>query len=269
MKYNVPKAGVYQVQSKNFAYESELSNKAYILAMSSDIFKIKELFENPSSIGLFKYMSEKNDEWGNFIKEHFEIPASDVEYVYNISGEKYISPLVVRFIRDSYGTKDAGYPINIKWLDMLSNLLKQRFYVKWEKLYNSLNFTYDPLKPYDMTISESNQLESNDISTDTTTSESTTNSTSEGSRQGFNSLDYQPVDKHTMNDNDESSSTKNRNSTRNESNDRKISRQGNIGNITLQELIEKERNVYDWQFMNVVYKDLDSILTINFYGGII
>ena len=269
MKYNVPKAGVYQVQSKNFVYESELSNKAYILAMSSDIFKIKELFENPSSIGLFKYMSEKNDEWGNFIKNHFEIPTSDVEYVYNISGEKYISPLVVRFIRDSYGTKDVGYPINIKWLDMLSNLLKQRFYVKWEKLYNSLNFTYDPLKPYDMTISESNQLESNDTSTDTTTSESTTNSTSEGSRQGFNSLDYQPVDKHTMNDNDESSSTKNRNSTRNESNDRKISRQGNIGNITLQELIEKERNVYDWQFMNVVYKDLDSILTINFYGGII
>lgn len=42
---------------------------------------------------------------------------------------------------------------------------------------------------------------------------------------------------------------------------RKVTRTGNIGNITLQELTNQQREMLQWQFWDVVFQDCDTVLT--------
>ena len=46
---------------------------------------------------------------------------------------------------------------------------------------------------------------------------------------------------------------------------RTLTRSGNIGVTTSQQMIESERNLWLWNFMEIVYADLDKILTIDVY----
>lgn len=46
---------------------------------------------------------------------------------------------------------------------------------------------------------------------------------------------------------------------------RTLTRSGNIGVTTSQQMIEAERNLWLWNFMEIVYADLDKILTIDVY----
>ena len=47
--------------------------------------------------------------------------------------------------------------------------------------------------------------------------------------------------------------------------EKNISRLGNIGNTSMQELIEQERQVWEYQVIDVIYKDLDSIFVRSKY----
>lgn len=46
---------------------------------------------------------------------------------------------------------------------------------------------------------------------------------------------------------------------------RSITRNGNIGNLTRQELIAKQRELLQWQFLDVVFDDLDKVLSCGAY----
>ena len=59
--------------------------------------------------------------------------------------------------------------------------------------------------------------------------------------------------------------TKNGTHTENGSQDRTLSRHGNIGVTTSQQMINSEIELWQWDFFNGVFKDIDKILTIQTY----
>ena len=133
--------------------------------------------------------------------------------------------------------------------------------------------------------------------TDTTTvSNNTVNSTS--GYKGFNSTDFQDVNSNnstangtttvahtgTVTGEDNSTVTNNLASSSNQSNnltdtheatntdtganstDRTLTRSGNIGVTTSQQMLEAERQVWLYDYFNTIYKELNTILTIPYYN---
>lgn len=229
----------------------------------------------------------------------------DSYYIYVHSGQKQISGLVNVFI----GTVD--HKLSSESLTFIANILFAMYGKKWKKLWDTLEFEYNPISNYDMTermiddTTERNGTETIDESidssgsvshgkTDTTTnnllSTENNNRTTTRDIQGFNSDDYVPSDKtaestvdatkadtgtqttvasgtdRNTNDTDrdysrDTSDTSVRNYT--------LTRSGNIGVTTSQQMIESERKLWLWNFFKaVVFPDLDDALTIEYYGGV-
>lgn len=171
--------------------------------------------------------------------------------------------------QDFYVPKKDVYTI-------LSRLTENRFFKKWEKLYESLAFEYNPIRPYDMEISDNNfdkhgghtiiDRDHHNVSKSSSENE-VIDDTTENSYQGFNSNSYNPVDKSKNTSKDVSENSEkvdidaqiDTTHGRTVESTRNITRSGNIGNITQQELIERERNLWEYQIYDVMFRDLDSI----------
>lgn len=90
-------------------------------------------------------------------------------------------------------------------------------------------------------------------------------STRKNTSENINSDTLDRTEKHTIEGSDTLNETGSRdnNETYHRSNPttRELTRQGNIGNITRQELIAQQREMLQWQFWNVVFDDVDTVLT--------
>lgn len=84
--------------------------------------------------------------------QSFDVPwknediASELDYEYfgNVSGEKYISPLVRKLAeRDDLSESDRH--------SLLASVIYQTYKKSWEKEYATFVITYDPIKNYDVT----------------------------------------------------------------------------------------------------------------------
>ena len=87
---------------------------------------------------------------------------NDVDYFIGFSSDKYISPLMFKFVE--YALDMNGYTIddlicgNIEdysgiyseLFGYLAPIIVKRFGVKWKKLFDALNTTYNPLENYSM-----------------------------------------------------------------------------------------------------------------------
>ena len=62
-----------------------------------------------------------------------------------------------------------------------------------------------------------------------------------------------------------STNTINGTETTSKSIERELNRSGNIGVTTSQQMIESERELYLWKFFDVVFADIDKILTLKVY----
>ena len=66
------------------------------------------------------------------------------------------------------------------------------------------------------------------------------------------------------------SSSGNKAASKNETENETVHKSGNVGTYAPQELMQKERALWNWDFFNEVFKDLDSVLTkkvfITYYG---
>lgn len=204
------------------------------------------------------------------------------------SGTKAISTLVeellkeypLRHVVNEY-TLDEYYMISSQAQSNILAIIQSRFQTKWQKLYDTITAQYDALNPYDMTINEettdtltsSGTNSSNKLDNGSRTSNETISGERDDSSYGFNSPTSVPTDE-SQNSSESSASDEISNSstietsneyTRSNPTTRELTRKGNIGNITKQELLEKERDVWQWQIWDVIFKDLDSVLTRSKY----
>lgn len=182
-----------------------------------------------SQYGIFQAIYSKNDIRINWLTEDIS-KILDLEYYVGISGNKYITPLVERlydFDSDTY-------------LSKIADIFILRFADNLKHIYDALNINYNPLNNYDMVEDENvgseikNELNNNYF--------------------GFNgtSDDGEKVNKN-------SSTT----SGDYEKNKRKLTRSGNIGVTSSQDLLNAELETRKYNFYKYVYKCVDSIMCLD------
>lgn len=207
----------------------------------------------------------------------------DMDYYGNYSGEKIVSPLVNKKLVEGVLTSEIQ--------TQLAAVLYNVFGTNWTKEWETMSEEYDPIANYDMTevmtddetvIEYGKSVDISDSNTHTKTGTETetpaVSLTTADTVHGFNSSNAVPTDGRTETPsgtdqmsynisegdsrtigNDESGSdTHTRNYT--------LTRTGNIGVTTTQQLLQSERDLWKWSyFMNVVFPDIDRVLTIQTY----
>lgn len=208
----------------------------------------------------------------------------DIVY-YSKSGNKSVSNIILNRMND-----DELLPLDRL---AIANAVFILFNKQWSKLYNTLSFQYDPIENYRMTETEELTIHNENEGTETGSiaREATNQRTDTGTVNragtdnntsgvyGFNSSTS--VNSDTSSGNNSMLETRNLSSsesiddteTRNLNNTsetdsehaRELTRSGNIGVTTSQQMIDSERKLWEWNFFNVVFSDIDSILCLDIY----
>lgn len=210
----------------------------------------------------------------------------DTEFIGNVSGNKESSPLL-----DKLQALDGATTSTIR--QTVASILIQMFFDKWEKAFATLNFDYNPIENYAMleqltgderkryygkTLTRTDNLTSRRAGTDRNDPDIT--ETEAGNIYGFNTsaADGVPADKTTrtrtgsdvntvdISTIDSGSQTHADGGSDREEHSYTLTRTGNIGTVTAQDMIEQERKILLWDyFYQVVFPDINRVLTIQIY----
>ncbi len=194
----------------------------------------------------------------------------DILYFDTHSGQRFSSGIITRRIGDdgSLSTKDRK---------TIATLVYAMFRTQWNRLWSTMNPSYDPLTNYQMTEDETGShtdtrtpdLTRKHTGTDKDEGESTTNN--QNNLWGFNSSSAIPSDMQDGTNTANNTNTRDLTDTETGTdttagnNTRKLTRSGNIGTNTFQNLLQQERNAWMYNFFEQVFKDVDSVLTIPIY----
>ena len=211
----------------------------------------------------------------------------DIEYIGNISGDKKISPLFEKLI--------SIYPANqiMSVRGKIANILLTMYLDKWQKAWDTLEFEYNPIENYSMLeqMTNDNRLRYygktntrtdnlNSRNAGTKRSDPNLSDTESLNQFGFNDTSENgvPSEKrtHTYGGNsvdtvDVSTINTGTQTLADGGSDREehsytLTRTGNIGTVTAQDMIEQERKIVLWDyFYQVVFPDIDRVLTIKIY----
>ena len=233
----------------------------------------------PDTGGIFTALQQLDVPWA----EEDIATLLDTEYYGNVSGEKIVSPLVRKKLSD--GELSAADQATI------ASVIFSLFGVNWSKDWATLSEQYDPIANYDMTeIMEDDETvieygKTEDTTTGNTHTKTGTETetpavsiTTDDSVYGFNSstdvpsntreetpsgtdqMEYNTseTDSGSVGTDYGGSDTHTRNYT--------LTRKGNIGVTTSQQLLQSERDLWIWNFFrDVVFPDVDRVLTIDTY----
>lgn len=205
----------------------------------------------------------------------------DSDYCICHSGKKITSPLVDFFIDSETGKIDSTS------MAMLANVIYTKYGVKWNRQWETMFFEYNPISNYDMievmeddeTVHEyGHRLNTTRTGNNSNTVEGefSNDSDTENKKAGFNSSDYQKDTQNVTQNSGTQSTTETGTNSESGSNTESgsdtdtrnytLTRSGNIGVTTSQQMIESERQLWMWNFFDsVVYPDIDRVLTINMY----
>lgn len=188
--------------------------------------------------------------------------AMDWEYLGNRSGLKSPSPLMETFAE--------AYPEgSTQRTQIVAMSLYQRFGDKWMRLWDALQLDYNVIENYSMTETESHEDDESRERAINTDISVTGTGDSGADVYGFNSSTPVPqaatsgtTSQRTRGSGEDNTETE----TAGRSGSRSLTRSGNIGVTTSQQMIESEfmlRKKND--FYRIVYEDTDSVLTIPVY----
>lgn len=207
----------------------------------------------------------------------------DYDYLFGNSNEKYISRLTFKDLvgaleHESLTLEDffnglttsqqqdiIGDMFNTAIGGMMTKIIHQRFAVKWKKIYDALMTTYNPLENYDMEQTETPGItKTTNISSKITTERK--GDITDSSIYGFNSGTQNPSGQVESNGETIVSGNANDNvSTETETGTRGLTRHGNIGVTTSQQMLQSEFEVRKYDFYKMIYSDIDSILCLKTY----
>ena len=249
--------------------------------------KISEIFDQ---WGIFTALQNKHPPWESDIT-----PLTFDIYYKTSRGEKICTPFLEHFA-----------PMNESKINIIATFLIELYGNNWSKEYNTLNLVYNPIENYRMTETETNATETtatdshteNATATETATgttetdvnstnsTEQTSNNTSTDKKSAYKSQSFvndrqkidngelsseQSDDAHTETSTQKTGTATNAlTSSKNENvatdTSRELTRSGNIGVTTSQQMIQSERELYIWNFfLDVVFPDLDKIFTLKCY----
>lgn len=255
--------------------------------MIVEITKISDLYPTPFAQNVFTDMktdTELNNILSVIFKSDDEWTATGIEYIYNKSYSKRLSPLLEALLSGYVIDSDYKYVYDmdkkITWGEfterfnrkILNDVIRVRYRVKWAKLINALEtLKYEVLSPFHTDLEDN--ITQDFLGSDTINSTDNHSTTEDNSVFPFNinfekdenGNDVQQKPVPTSTNSESLNYTDKSNYERNGAHTRKASRSGNIGNMTNQQLIEEEINLRKNQIIDIIFDDLDSILTRNFY----
>ena len=183
----------------------------------------------------------------------------DIDFIYRWSGYKSISPLIKHLMGNNSTMDSAGYT-------QLAGIIWAYFGEAWTRKYNALMAEYNPLENYNMTEEEDNEII--DDATTGVTGSSANNSTSVNSTHsvyGYNSSSASPSEADSATTSQSTDMNTDYDNTR--TIDRTLTRSGNIGVTTSQQMLESELALRTYTFFEEVYKDVDRIVALPIYDG--
>lgn len=227
--------------------------------------QLNEVFTDYVNNGIFTFLNNLDVPWKslNIFKQ------LNLIYHGNHSGKKEVSPMLDSLILEESLTE------NDKTLIAMS--IFSIFSVKWQKLYATLSLEYKPLENYDMQETEktTGNIENTDSVNGTintsVNNEQNSSSNKTSSLYGFNSVTDVNSDKDnvtydsTIKETGETKEVREKTNMNNSTEDRTLTRHGNIGVTTSQQMLQSEIQLWQWTFFNDVFKDIDTILTIQTY----
>ena len=176
----------------------------------------------------------------------------DVDYYLSHSGNKFISNLYNNIL-EHYPNEDP--------LIKLSKIIENRYKEKWIRIYNAMVEKYKPLENYSMLEVETPNLEDHRV----TKLDQDLINESDLNDYGFNSNNPVPVS-HNVNKITGSGDKNKTDETINRTGTRTLTRSGNIGVTTSQQMLESEiklRALYN--MIEIIFNDVDKVLCLSIY----
>lgn len=276
--------------------------------------KVKDLFPNPFRKGVLGYITSKLSELGVLIDtifKYFQGTSTDPDYIKyadlhfnSLYGERKLSCLAVmlldKTVEEEYHAEiytidtpgnfvlsDGKFVVTYKIIEdfiskTLINIISNKYYKKWNKVFETYKLDYDVLSPYNMSITDNTEdtMTSNDkfnTSRDNRqegTENSTNNDNTQSSVYAYNSATASPNENSTTDTSLNSTTTQNNTTTGNDNRDytrdnsikKTITRKGNIGNTLPQEMIERQRKLLDTLLYDIIFKDIAAVISRERYN---
>lgn len=197
------------------------------------------------------------------------------------SNNKFISPTII-YIRRYYNI--AGTFLDADSIEKLADLIWGMYGERWVRMWAVLKAEYNPIENYDLTEEETNTYGKTTTRTDNLSHGKTGNDTvtpnltesSQHNVYGFNTTDVngKPADKTTTSNTGTNQTTYNTTETdtgtqshaNSGHDDRELTRHGNIGVTTSQQMLQSDIDLWVWNYFNdVVFPDIDRVITIPIY----
>lgn len=161
------------------------------------------------------------------------------------------------------------YPDYDTFITELGAIVGSMYVDKWSKIRNVYVTEYNPLENYDMTENSTLTTSKNeDVSSNTTTTNTQVNdNTVSSSVYGFNSVNDVNSDKEisTMNITTDNTDTTSGNTTSSSTDTNQLTRHGNIGVTTSQQMFEAELKLRENLYYDIIFKDIAKELFLNVY----
>lgn len=276
--------------------------------------KIKDLFPNPFRKGVLGYITSNISDIGTLIDSiftYFQGNTRDPDYIKysdlyfnSLYGERKLSCLAVmlldKTVEEEYHAEiytidtpgnfvlsDGKFVVTYKIIEdfiskTLINIISNKYYNKWNKVFETYKLDYDVLSPYNMSITDNTEdtMTSNDkfnTSRDNRqegTENSTNNDNTQSSVYAYNSSTASPNENSTTDTSLNSTTTQNNTTTGNDNRDytrdnsikKTITRKGNIGNTLPQEMIERQRKLLDTLLYDIIFKDIATVISRERYN---
>lgn len=276
--------------------------------------KVKDLFPNPFRKGVLGYITSKISDLGVLIDtifKYFQGNSTDPDYIKyadlhfnSLYGERKLSCLAVmllnKTVEEEYHAEiytidtpgnfvlsDGKFVVTYKIIEdfiskTLINIISNKYYNKWNKVFETYKLDYDVLSPYNMSITDNTEdtMTSNDkfnTSRDNKqegTENSTNNDNTQSNVYAYNSATASPNENSTTDTTLNSTTTQNNTTTGNDNRDytrdnsikKTITRKGNIGNTLPQEMIERQRKLLDTLLYDIIFKDIATVISRERYN---
>ena len=202
-------------------------------------------FDDTNPIGALSDLLENEENLNEELKTILVTDEESLTLDYLVNRyNKGMSPLYLRTYEHYEDLDDTNKQI--------AKIIKMKFLFGWNKLADALFSDYNPIDNYNMVENRETDITEE---TDTTNEETVTNKYA-----GFNSDVMKDVSESKTDGSIDTTKTTTGGKTKNE-----LTRRGNIGVTTSQQMIESEYNLRKKNLLDLIYRDIDTILFIDYY----
>ncbi len=235
-----------------------------------ELKRLSDCFPTGTFTGFLASMTDAPWASGDYAASSDDIDRLDVLYVFQHSGDKYVVPLMKMFLDEDGKLTETSLP---EAADMALALWKK----KWAALWDVANAEYDPIENYRMEEKETTTPTGTETTTDAMTGTDTTrtqgteaNNETANSVYGFNSTNPVPASLSSQKSDFSAGTTFGHTNTEtktftNRKTERELTRSGNIGVTTSQQMLQSSIELARWNFWLQVFEDLDATFCLDCY----